>query len=284
MKLLHNIRIFVILAFMTVGASSCSEDGQEIGDAQVNFTATIPTDCTTRTFGDAQHVNTLVVGIFRKNVTNEHASCGDGVKYHEIGRKLYPVNGTTVDIQCSLVQNQTYSFVFWAYDSDMSVYDIDNLTMIKMNAMPETLTFAQAEAADAFFAVMEDITINGDKSYSVELVRPLAQFNVGTTGGAMQASFTAKAAPDTFYPFTNTVSGTSDFTWNLTKTTTETFSVDDEDYNYLAMGYLFAPVTAVKIAAELTVTKNGASKTMEIPQVEIQANRRSNIVGRITLE
>lgn len=282
MKLLHNIRIFVILAFMTVGASSCSEDWQEIGDAQVNFTATIPTDCTTRTFGDAQQVNTLVVGIFRKNFTNGHTNSGDGANYHEIGRKLYPVNGTTVDILCSLAQNQTYSFVFWAYDSDMSIYDIDNLTKIKMNAMPETLTFAQAEAADAFFAVMEDITIKGDKSYPIELVRPLTQFNVGTTGTPMQASFTAKAAPDTFYPFTNTVSGASDFTWNFTKTTTETFSVDDEDYNYLAMGYLFAPVTAAKITAELTVTKDGASKTIKIPQVEIQANRRSNIAGKIT--
>lgn len=107
---------------------------------------------------------------------------------------------------------------------------------------------------------MEDITITGDCSYPVELVRPLAQINVGTTGTPMQATFTASGAPKTFHPFTNTVSGAAEFSWNINETTTETFSADGTEYNYLAMGYVFAPTTATNISAKLTLTDGNNSK------------------------
>lgn len=185
-------------------------------------------------------------------------------------------------MQLTLAQEQTYSFVFWACDGNQNIYNIDDLTAIVMNALPNSITFAQAEAADAFFATMEDITITGDCSYPVELVRPLAQINVGTTGTPMQATFTASGAPKTFHPFTNTVSGAAEFTWNFNETTTETFSADGTEYNYLAMGYVFAPTTATNISAELTLTDGETRKTVEFPQVEIEANQRSNIAGNFT--
>ena len=270
-NLLHNIQILAMLALMVVGIQSCSDDLQETGDVEVSFTAMLPTDTRTRSFGKAEQVNTLVVGIFNERNT-------------EIGRKEFAIYGTSIDVSLSLAQNQTYSFVFWAYDSSQNIYDIDDLTAIKMNTLPNPITFSEAEASDAFFATEEDITITGSNSYPIELVRPLAQINVGTTGKVMQTSFTAKSVPDTFHPFTNTVSGETDFTCNFSDTTTETFSADGTAYNYLAMGYLFAPTTAIQIAAELTLTDGENSKTVEFPKVEIEANQRSNIAGGFTAE
>lgn len=288
-NLLHNIQILAMLALTMIGIQSCSDELHDVGDVQVSFTAMLPTDTRTRSFGKAEQVNTLVVGIFKKGVADMHTNSGGSWNYYEIDRQSFPINGTSVNVQLTLAQEQTYSFVFWAYyyDGNQNIYNIDDLTAIVMNALPDPITFAQAEAADAFFATMEDITITGDCSYPVELIRPLAQINVGTTGKTMQASFTAKAAPDTFHPFTNTVSGVTDYTWNFSETTTETFSVkynDDNEtvYNYLAMGYLFAPTTATKISAELTLTDGDASKTVQFPQVEIEANQRSNIAGNFT--
>lgn len=281
-NLLHNIQILAMLALTMAGIQSCSDDWHDVGDVQVNFTATLPTDTRTRAFGKAEQVNTLVVGIFKKGVADVHTNNGGSWSYHEIDRKEFPINGTSVDVQLTLAQEQTYSFVFWAYDGNQNIYDIDDLTAIEMNTLPNTITFAQAEAADAFFATMEDITITGDCSYPVELVRPLAQINVGTTGTPMQAVFKANDVPDTFYPFTNTVSGAAEFTWNFSETTTETFSADGTEYNYLAMGYVFAPTTATKISAELTLKDGNANKTVEFPQVEIEANQRSNIAGNFT--
>lgn len=283
-NLLHNIQILMMLAIMVVGIQSCSDDLHDVGDVEVNFTAMLPTDTRTRSFGKAEQVNTLVVGIFKKGFSDEHTNSGGSWSYYEIDRKFFPISGTSIDVSLSLAQNQTYSFVFWAYDSSQNIYDIDDLTAIKMNTLPNPITFSEAEASDAFFATEEDITVTGSSSYSIELVRPLAQINVGTTGKVMQASFTAKSAPDTFHSFTNTVSGETDFTWNFSDTTTETFSADGTAYNYLAMGYLFAPTTAMQIAAELTLTDGEKSKTVKFPQVEIEANQRSNIAGGFTAE
>ena len=283
-NLLHNISILAVLALMMVGIQSCSDDWQEVGDVRVSFTATLPTDTRTRSFGKAEQVNTLVVGIFKKGVADVHTNSSSNWSYHEIDRKSFPIYDTSADVQLTLAQEQTYSFIFWAYDSNQNIYNIDDLTAIEMNALPNPITFTQAEAADAFFATMGDITITGDCSYPVELVRPLAQINVGTIGTPMQASFTAKDVPDTFHPFTNTVSGSAEFTWDFSETTTETFSADGTAYNYLAMGYLFAPTTAIQIAAELTLTDGENSKTVAFPKVEIEANQRSNIAGGFTAE
>ena len=278
-NLLHNIQILAMLALTMAGIQSCSDELHDVGDVQVSFTATLPTDTRTRAFGKAEQVNTLEVGIFKKGVTDVHTNSGGSWNYYEIDRQSFPINGTSVDVQLTLAQEQTYSFVFWAYDGNQSIYNIDDLTAIEMNTLPNTITFAQAEAADAFFATMEDITITGDCSYPVELVRPLAQINVGTTVTPMQAVFKANDVPDTFYPFTNTVSGAAEFTWNVNETTTETFLADGTEYNYLAMGYVFAPTKATNISAELTLTDGDTRKTVEFPKVEIEANQRSNIAG-----
>ncbi len=277
-NLLHNISILAMLALLVAGIQSCSDDLQETGDVEVSFTATLPTDVRTRSFGEAEQVNTLVVGIFNGRNT-------------EIGRKEFAITGTTIDVSLSLAQNQTYSFVSWAYDSSQDIYGIDDLTAIRMvmkkdeNNNPLPVTFGQMESLDAFFATKKDITVTGNSSYPIKLVRPLAQINVGTTGTPIQASFKAKSAPDTFYPFTNTMNGTTDFTWNFSESTTETFSVDGTEYDYLVMGYLFAPITATQIVAELTLTNDEqTSKIVEFPKVGIEANQRSNIAGGFTAE
>lgn len=265
-KLLQHIQILAVLVLASASIVSCSKDLPEAGDAEVSFTATLPTNSRTRAFGDGTNINTLVVGVFN----------GSG----EVDRKTFPVSGSTVDVSLSLAQGQTYSFVFWAYNKDSGIYDTDDLTGIKMKAQEQFATLEEAEAADAFFAVVKDVVITGNSSRSVELVRPLAQINVGTTGKAVAATFTVKGVPDTFHPFTNTVSGATNYTWNYTEATTEKFTVNGVEYNYLAMGYLFAPAEGMQVEAELSLTDNGQAITF--PQVELQANRRSNIIGRFT--
>lgn len=65
-NLLHNIQILAMLALTMIGIQSCSDELHDVGDVQVSFTATLPTDTRTRSFGKAEQVNTLVVGIFKR--------------------------------------------------------------------------------------------------------------------------------------------------------------------------------------------------------------------------
>lgn len=268
---LLNIQKITLFAFLFLCTLSCTKDLEELSDVQVSFTATLPNDMQTRSFGEAKQVNTLVVGVFNE-------------QQQEVYRKSFAINGLTADVQLSLAQKQTYNFIFWAYDNTYSNYNIDNLTSIKMNQIPEVVTYSQIEGMDAFYATLKDITITSNKSYSVKLTRPLAQINVGTTGIPMQASLTVKGVCDSFHPFTNSVSGSSDYTWNIEQTTTEKLSVEGVEYNYLAMGYLFAPVASNRIAAELTLSDGEKSKNVELTNIIIQANQRSNIVGNFTVE
>lgn len=69
-NLLHNIQILMMLAIMVVGIQSCSDDLHDVGDVEVNFTAMLPTDTRTRSFGKAEQVNTLVVGVFNTQRRN----------------------------------------------------------------------------------------------------------------------------------------------------------------------------------------------------------------------
>ena len=106
-NLLHNISIMVVLALMMVGIQSCSDDWQEVGDVQVSFTATLPSDTRTRAFGDAGKVNTLVVGIFKKGVADVHTNNGGSCTYYEIARQSFPMNGTTADGRMMAIRTST---------------------------------------------------------------------------------------------------------------------------------------------------------------------------------
>lgn len=257
-NLLHNISIMVVLALMMVGIQSCSDELQEADDVLVSFTATLPTDTHARSFGKAEQVNTLVVGVF------------NGEK--EVHRQSFQMNNTSVDVQLALAKNQTYSFIFWAYDDMQKSYDITDLKAIKMKTLPDLITFEQAEAMDAFFAVKKNVTITGSNNYPVELVRPLAQINIGTTGTPDAASFTVKA-PDTFHPFTNIVEGGIEYKWEFNETSDKNFTINGTHYNYLVLAYLFAPIHGIKINA--TLTRNGTETSLN--NVNIQANLRTNI-------
>ncbi len=275
MKILSdNIRLLLLLVLLGTGIISCSEDMEDVTQADVTFTATIQDETFTRAFGDGLKVNTLVVGIFDEGMT-------------EIDRKTFPITTTSVSIPLALAKEQTYNFVFWAYNSGCEVYDMANLTAIRMRNDITNTTFAQAENSDAFFATVKNLTVTENDIKKVTLVRPLAQINVGTSGTATAATFTVKNTADTFHPFTETVSGDADFTWTFAETTTETFPVKMDEtlytYNYLALGYLFAPLgkaEAMQKACRLILTDT--DETKEFPAVELHARHRSNIVGSFT--
>jgi len=286
-NLLYKIKTMALLALLMAGMCSCTDLQTDNAEVQVGFEATICADTHTRALGKAEKINTIVVGVFKKGVSDGHTNTGGEWSYHEVVRHEFPVSGTSANIQLSLAKGQTYSFIFWACDKDAGIYNTENLTSIKMNPLPDNLTLQlqKAESADTFFAVKEGVTIMGSGSYQVELERPLAQMNVGTTGKVVQTILKAKGVPDTFHPFTNTVSGAVDYTWNFNQAhqdTKETFTAEGTQYTYLAMGYLFAPTTQRNIAVELTLTDGSNSHKVQLDQIPLEANKKTNIAGKLT--
>lgn len=265
-NLLHNISILTMIIFMMVGIQSCTNEREEVENVEVRFTAMFPNDGNSRTYGIGIHVNTLVCGIF-----DEY--------YNELERKFFKVESERVDIELTLAQRQVYHLVFWAYNNTLDLYDQTDLTAVKMKKLESPVSYEVMEASDAFFGVIENYKVTNGEYCPVDLIRPLAQINVGTVGETKQATFIVDNVPDTFYPFSNRVEGNTSYTWTFADITTEKFSVEGKEYTYLAMGYVFAPIDEMSIPATLQLADG---EEISFPEVKIEANYKSNIVGNLT--
>lgn len=254
----------MILAVVSAGVTSCSEDTYDDNTIEVTFNAALPA---ARAFGDASQVDSLIVGVLKKS--------GDD-SYTEVLRKS---SDLSTPVSFVLSKGQSYTFVFWAQNKDCKLYDTDDLTAISMASFSGDISFDDAEKSDAFYYVETIDDASKSVNKSVELARLLAQVNVGTTGKSASAKLEVTGLPHTFNPITGAVSGTADYVWNFKAATTETFTVDGVEYKYLAVAYMFAPKgSAGDYAAKLTVEE---STTLEL-QVQLQSNNKCNIIGAIT--
>lgn len=252
-----------------LGSVSCSDYLQETSDfVNVTFTTMFPAEVRANSYGNATQIDSLVVGIYDANK-------------NEIGRRQFHVPGLVMTIPLQLAQDQTYNFIFWAYSSSCDVYDISDLTHITMGSYGDTTTFSKVDAADVFYAVKENVTVNNNiTDYPVDLFRPLTQINVGTTSNREKATLTIKNAPNTFLPFLDSVGGSQDFVFNFTDTLSGTFDIGATSYPYMAMGYLFAPNDTISVSGNMVVTDTlGQTELYDFPNITLNANSRSNIVG-----
>lgn len=266
-NLLKNISLFAILATALVSFAACSEDSFDDNNIEVTFKAMIPS---TRAFGDGSQADSLVVGVLKKSNDT----------YTEIARKQVDINASLADVSFILGKGQSYTFVFWAQNKDCTLYDLTDLTAIGMASHSGAITFADAEKCDAFYYVETIDNVTKSINKSVELARPLVQVNVGTTGAAKTAKFVAKAIPNTFNPIDGSVSGSTDYTWEFSATTSEKFTVESVNYTYIAIAYMFAPKSeATEYEAELTV-EGMAPRTL--PAILLQQNTKCNILGALT--
>lgn len=267
----RSLYIFITVLLL----SSCESNNallEEEEHADLFFMATLPQELKTRSYGDGKQANILHIGVF------------DSQK-KEIMRKTFPIEGATIDISISLTKNRTYNIVFWAQNSDCNVYDTSDMKSIKMSTATFESDFDTVEKMDAFFATCKGVTTNESSIHTVELVRPLAQVNIGTSGqSSANAIFKIIGAPTSFNPFTEEVGGTENTTFIYNTIPNKTFTVEGVNYNYLAIGYLFASINTQTFNCELELKETEGAETVKyiIPEVHFQSNKRTNIIGSLT--
>ena len=268
MNRLYNILFLALLSVVLISCSNDEQDYSELVSVQFN-TVIEQTNETLRSYGDGLTANSLIVGIYDSQM-------------QELARKGFAISGLNSNISIDLIANQTYNLVFWAQNSECPIYDLTDMTAIKMTAFTSQLTFADAERSDAFVAVVENlVATRGASSTPVTLERPLAQVNVGTAGTALKSKVVINGAPDIYYPLTKMVGGQANFTWDFSETTSEKFTVESTAYTYMALGYLFAPKgTTATVSGSVTTSDMGGSQTIDMPQLEIEANCKTNALIR----
>lgn len=195
-------------------------------------------------------------------------------------------------------------------------YNISNMGAIKVNYTDNKIA-ANDESRDAFYAARNNLTIKGPITETITLKRPFGQINVGTSIGSLADAAKAEVniarskmviseVATELYPYSGQVGGNAENVEYTIAAIPEQTKDDDkgeltdvagENYEYLSMNYILVNDQT----SDENQVVNGSRKNMlnnvhfyiydgtnstpindfEIPNVPVQRNWRTNIVGDI---
>ena len=272
-------------------AGSCQRENLEPVQQgnTVTYTVTVPDALATKGIGDnVANVNTLHYEVYRTAVA-------ETVTFRDADRLLYHKTATvtngTAKIELELVNDQNFTVLFWAQVGEINeAYDVTDLTNVTLKSpiKANQVDYAAFSGVD-FIEGTDALT---DKT--IELTRPVAQINLGTT----EASLTAFDTVVDLNGSSMTVAGLSN-TFNvakqipgaaLTSTTVydekavpaEPLKVNTTNYVYVGMNYVgFAPEvgTPVIVSYDINTTEGHIQNTIE--NVPVKPNYRTNIIGNL---
>ena len=292
---MKKVTIFGMFAALML-ANSCSDDNNvsqaDSSLAQVTFKVSAD-GALTRAISDGTTVDELVYRVFDKNgnpITALHL-----VKESATDLR----SGHTVAL--TLAKGQTYKVAFWAQKAGTTAYSVNDNMQVAVDYSGAN----NDESRDAFFNAVE-ITVKDDVAQTVELKRPFAQLNVGSTTAdwaaavasgviVTESKVTVKQAATTLNVLDGKVSGAADVNFTYAAKPGESLKVDadgdgtKEDYKYLSMSYILpndATDGTQKTLASAEFTFKAASGTEIVVKnglqnLPLQRNYRTNIVGNI---
>ena len=310
--------LFTLIA-MAMTNTSCSDELENTAtnsnEAVATFSVQLENTVGSRAIGDGTTAKELHYAVYK--VDAEGKTIGD--ELDQLRGKTTVNNDLTAEVSFTLVKGQTYNFMFWAQAPSSDYYTVNyesGIITVKYDDM-----LANLEARDAFFKVRKDLKVTGPINETVVLKRPFAQVNVGTSIGSLanaakaevkvtKSSFTVKNAAKTLDVYTGAATDDTEVTFtrnninllesDFTDEAGDLTNVGGKDYEYLAMNYiLVADATDANTEDEYGVGENkqlinaefeifdekGTSiNTFEIPNVPVQRNWRTNIIGDILNE
>ena len=202
----------------------------------------------------------------------------------------------TFKVTVPLVRDLSYQFLFVAQSAaDNGFYTISPAD--KKVTVDYTKLTANDDNADLFYAYTGEVLVNDAMNTNITLYRPVAQINVAVpdadlTGAAYSiktdnflSGITLKQLYPEFNFFTGVVGGTAaDVTIAQATRTTDKITVGDAQYNRIAMVYALVDKKNVDATINIKATdKKDVDHDIvrNVPNVPIQANYRTNIIGNI---
>lgn len=283
----------LILAFAVLSFSACSNDDylqQTIGEnVSVIFRPTLNGELSTRSIGDATGIDRLTVAVYEGSQT-----LSKKFSFSE-DWDIVQRNGITL----TLIEGHSYKILFWAEDEDNSAYSLtdDGRITVDYNNYING-GFAQMEELDAFCGTSSVTigTLKVEDKGEIKLSRPLAQINFAdnTTkpiSGTHKAIVTYHGLPTSFNPFTGEIGvSKNDITFTF-----EDFPEDEmlsanvngsnNEYYYISSNYVFAPqsrtTATIKATLDLQNVDGSSIKKVELDNITIEQNKKTNILGSI---
>ena len=282
-KQLCKLAIFALL----LSTASCADekfvDELAGGETTVTFNAQLPSGLQTRAAGDGLTATTLSYAVYEHGETTPVITSDD--------EETFENRQATVSLR--LAAGKTYDFLFWAdsygKDAEGNPYTVD------FDAQTLTIDYTDAlsneESRDAFFG-KATVTVKGAVSQNIILKRPFAQLNIGTndmaeakTSGlnteALRSSVKVYGIFNKMNLMTGMVDGSTDVTFGSNAIPKENFTVEGNEYDYLALNYLLVSDQKGLVNCEFTYSDGATTETRTIDNVPVQRNYRTNIFGSL---
>lgn len=279
------------IAAMAVLAGACAKEQVGPGEGEtteVSFNVEVPgVSMVTKGISDATSVNELICQLFIK----------EGNDYKLIQTYNAPVEAKKASLNMTLVKKQRYYVAFWAQAKGTEYYNTENLQSVTINY---DAVKANDPQMDAFWSSVE-LNLPAlteaelKKKTNVTLYRAVAQVNFGSKTfdradalSVKESTISMTGVPNIFNALfgdkDNAYSGSVDqVTYKTNATITgEKLVVGGTDYDYLATAYVFASKlgSLTTASAKFTLT-NGKSTTVDLANVPIKRNMRTNILGNL---
>ena len=262
---------------MMMFATSCQKEVASDLSAQksatVSFEVGTP-ELETRAFSDGTTATVLQYAVYN--------AAGEEMEDLRVTNGV--IHGSTT-VNIVLTTGNTYTVIFWAAAPN-APYSVDFAT--KTMTVDHTNAASNDEARDAFYTAYT-FTVTGTQTETIELKRPFAQLNIGTSDYAAstsagytptQSAVTVKNIYKTLNLATGEVGEPNEITFSSANIPSgETFPVNG--YEYMAMNYLLVAADKTVVDIDFTYTDGSNAKTRTVGSVPVQRNYRTNIYGSI---
>lgn len=285
----RTIKLIAAAAALAMTAACQQEvipDGVN-GDVAVNLSVSVP-EVATKSIADGTNVDILYYEVYNADMTKRLVT-GSTPRTSE---KNFELNLT-------LVQDQTYNFLFWAQVNGKNYYTVSDLRNVTVSygsdADGNTVAEGNDESRAAFFAAEKFAVGKNTLTEDIYLKRPFAQLNFGTETfeSSMDEDVTVDGSAITVTNvstrFDVAAKVGSSAAADLTKVTfTATgcpsdpakLTLDDNSsYEYLSMNYFFVGGDEAAVTVDAVFNTSVGDVAHSIPSVPVAENYRTNIVG-----
>ena len=301
------------IASMLFAASCQKEISSSVQDGDV-VTATItvqaPDALVTKSVGDGKSADNLVFAVYDET-GEELPALRLGDWANSIGDPT-PVTfneDLTATVTVQLARGKEYSFVCWAQNAEATCYNFSDMKNIRISY--ETYNASNNDLRDAFYAKVDTKgKVTQNFSQEITLHRPFGQINVGTTDFAaaknagleitdLYSSMTVKNAATVLETFTGKAKSPEAVTFDWGHSPAEALVINKalvqnnpqveiaDSYGWLAMNYILvadgtdngASSALAEVAFSVREGENTVLTSYEVPNVPVQRNFRTNIVG-----
>ena len=289
-----NLLQLMAVLFAALSITACQQDTNNVTPEtnEVRFMIGTENCLGTRAISDGTGATQLSWAVFNEQgeLIHKKATKNDV-------KDLLTKDGHTMAI--TLAKGQTYRVAFWAQNPECKAYTISD----DMKVAIDYTGVNNDELRDAFTAVTESFTVDGDGAVSVILRRPFAQVNVGAYPWDMQyavesgfsvsmSAAKVEGVANAINLFDGSVEGSVDVEYTFNTIPNEDLLIDvdkngePEVYEYLSMSYLLADTTPSTHKMSFTFTNDSEATLVShlnsgLDFVPIQRNWRTNILGQI---